>query len=126
LNSILRALRDFLTVRPADVAVAVVGGIAVSVRAEPRFTRDLDLAVAVENDEDLSHATPGAVRGISKIWSTSQTSPTSASGNEPRPRSSLSISAGSLGDAICGPALPRSVRSQMNELRARAALSWSR
>ncbi len=29
---------------------AVVGGLAVSVRAEPRFTRDVDLAVAVEND----------------------------------------------------------------------------
>jgi hypothetical protein len=29
---------------------ALVGGLAVSVRAEPRFTRDVDLAVAVEND----------------------------------------------------------------------------
>lgn len=29
---------------------ALVGGIAVSVRTEPRFTRDVDLAVAVEDD----------------------------------------------------------------------------
>lgn len=29
---------------------ALVGGLAVSVRAEPRFTRDIDLAVAVAND----------------------------------------------------------------------------
>jgi predicted nucleotidyltransferase len=29
---------------------ALVGGLAVSVRAEPRFTRDVDLAVAVEDD----------------------------------------------------------------------------
>jgi predicted nucleotidyltransferase len=29
---------------------ALVGGVAVSVRAEPRLTRDLDLAVAVESD----------------------------------------------------------------------------
>lgn len=29
---------------------ALVGGLAVSVRAEPRFTRDVDVAVAVEND----------------------------------------------------------------------------
>ncbi|MFZ4395399.1 MAG: nucleotidyl transferase AbiEii/AbiGii toxin family protein [Kiritimatiellia bacterium] len=29
---------------------ALVGGLAVSVRTEPRFTRDLDLAVAVAND----------------------------------------------------------------------------
>lgn len=36
--------------------VALVGGLAVSARSEPRFTRDIDLAVAVENDrqaEDL-------------------------------------------------------------------------
>lgn len=31
---------------------ALVGGVAVSVRAEPRLTRDLDLAVAVEGDTD--------------------------------------------------------------------------
>lgn len=30
--------------------VALVGGLAVSARAEPRFTRDLDFAVAVEDD----------------------------------------------------------------------------
>ncbi len=31
-------------------AWALVGGLAVSVRAEPRFTRDVDLAVAVSDD----------------------------------------------------------------------------
>jgi predicted nucleotidyltransferase len=31
---------------------ALVGGLAVSARSEPRFTRDVDLAVAVESDED--------------------------------------------------------------------------
>lgn len=31
---------------------ALVGGLAVSVRAEVRFTRDVDLAVAVENDTE--------------------------------------------------------------------------
>jgi predicted nucleotidyltransferase len=31
---------------------AVVGGLAVSIRAEPRFTRDADLAVAVVDDDD--------------------------------------------------------------------------
>jgi hypothetical protein len=55
LNTIQRALRDFLAVRPTDVASAVVGGIAVSVRAEPRFTRDLDLAVAVASDEEAAN-----------------------------------------------------------------------
>lgn len=32
--------------------LALVGGLAVSARSEPRFTRDVDLAVAVEDDED--------------------------------------------------------------------------
>jgi len=31
---------------------AVVGGLAVSARAEPRFTRDVDIAVAVSDDSD--------------------------------------------------------------------------
>ncbi|MEX2533997.1 MAG: nucleotidyl transferase AbiEii/AbiGii toxin family protein [Trueperaceae bacterium] len=30
---------------------SLVGGLAVSARAEPRFTRDIDLAVAVDDDE---------------------------------------------------------------------------
>jgi predicted nucleotidyltransferase len=31
---------------------AVVGGLAVSARTEPRFTRDVDVAVTVANDDD--------------------------------------------------------------------------
>ncbi|MCH2109417.1 MAG: nucleotidyl transferase AbiEii/AbiGii toxin family protein [Polyangiaceae bacterium] len=31
---------------------ALVGGIATSARGEPRFTRDIDLAVAVSNDQE--------------------------------------------------------------------------
>jgi len=29
---------------------AVIGGLAVAIRAEPRFTKDVDLAVAVVDD----------------------------------------------------------------------------
>ena len=54
MNSVQRALRDFLAIRPADVPSAIVGGIAISVRTEPRFTRDLDLAVAVANDDEAA------------------------------------------------------------------------
>jgi len=36
--------------RSLGVEFALVGGLAVSVRAEPRFTRDADLAVAVADD----------------------------------------------------------------------------
>jgi hypothetical protein len=48
-------MRDLLARIAADLASlqaahAVVGGHAVSARTEPRFTRDLDVAVAVEND----------------------------------------------------------------------------
>jgi predicted nucleotidyltransferase len=42
---------------------ALVGGLAVSVRTEPRFTRDLDLAVAVADDhaaEKLVHSLQAA------------------------------------------------------------------
>ncbi|MEI6788717.1 MAG: nucleotidyl transferase AbiEii/AbiGii toxin family protein [bacterium] len=44
-------------------AWALVGGLAVSVRTEPRFTRDLDLAIAVSDDpaaESLIHQLHGA------------------------------------------------------------------
>ena len=34
---------------------ALVGGLAVSARAEPRLTRDADLAVAVADDRDAEH-----------------------------------------------------------------------
>ena len=54
MNAIERALRDFLAARPADVAVALVGGLAVSARTEPRFTRDLDFAIAVAGDDEAS------------------------------------------------------------------------
>lgn len=38
--------------RARGVGFAVVGGLAVSVRTEPRFTRDVDLAVAVTDDQE--------------------------------------------------------------------------
>lgn len=49
------AMLDLLARIAADLTAhrvghAVVGGHAVSARTEPRFTRDLDVAVAVEND----------------------------------------------------------------------------
>jgi hypothetical protein len=54
MNAVERALRDFLAARPTDVAVALVGGLAVSTRTEPRFTRDLDFAIAVANDDEAA------------------------------------------------------------------------
>jgi predicted nucleotidyltransferase len=40
---------------------ALVGGLAVSARAEPRLTRDIDLAVAVEDDEAAETLVQGMV-----------------------------------------------------------------
>lgn len=48
LSATLRRLDTDL--RHAQVGWALVGGLAVSVRTEPRFTRDVDVAVAVEGD----------------------------------------------------------------------------
>jgi hypothetical protein len=39
--------------RERGVAFALVGGLAVSVRSEVRFTRDVDLAVAVSTDAEM-------------------------------------------------------------------------
>lgn len=43
-----------------DVRFALVGGLAVSIRAEVRFTRDVDVAVAVASDAELE----GLVRSL--------------------------------------------------------------
>jgi hypothetical protein len=47
------ALRQIVAeLNEARVSFALVGGLAVSIRTEPRFTRDADLAVAVANDAE--------------------------------------------------------------------------
>jgi hypothetical protein len=50
LESALR--RIVLELNELHVSFALVGGLAVSIRAEPRFTRDADLAVALTNDAE--------------------------------------------------------------------------
>ncbi len=55
----LRAISLDLTKRGR--AFALVGGLAISIRAEVRFTRDVDLAVVVSDDEDAE----GLVRELS-------------------------------------------------------------
>lgn len=50
LESVLR--RAVLDLREAGARFALVGGLAVSVRTEPRFTRDADLVVAVADDQE--------------------------------------------------------------------------
>lgn len=50
LESVLR--RIVADLAGAGVHCALVGGLAVSIRTEPRFTRDADLAVAVRGDAE--------------------------------------------------------------------------
>ena len=45
------ASRVLKSLRQENVQGCVVGGLAVSVRCDPRFTRDVDIAVMVEGDE---------------------------------------------------------------------------
>ncbi len=53
MTSLETALRRINTdLIQARVPFAVVGGLAVSVRTEPRFTRDADLAVALSTDAE--------------------------------------------------------------------------
>ena len=65
------ALRNVSTeLTRVRVAFALVGGLAVSVRTEPRFTRDADLAVAVGSDgeaEALIHALRISGYGIEAV-----------------------------------------------------------
>ncbi|CAN5796730.1 nucleotidyl transferase AbiEii/AbiGii toxin family protein [soil metagenome] len=53
MNSVERSLIDAVgALRGVGARSALVGGLAVSARAEPRLTRDADFAVAVGSDED--------------------------------------------------------------------------
>jgi hypothetical protein len=55
----LRRTAEALDAR--DQPWALVGGLAVSVRAEPRFTRDIDLAVAVADDTAAESLVAGLI-----------------------------------------------------------------
>jgi hypothetical protein len=58
LESALRRVADDLRARRTPFAL--VGGLAVWARCEPRFTRDVDLAVAVSSDPEAE----ALVRGL--------------------------------------------------------------
>jgi len=51
LNPVERALkRIFAELDDAGAACALIGGLAVSARAEPRTTRDVDVAISTDGD----------------------------------------------------------------------------
>jgi hypothetical protein len=51
---------------------ALVGGLGVSARAEPRFTRDIDVAVAVAHDQDAEALVRGLVASGYRVLATLQ------------------------------------------------------
>jgi hypothetical protein len=53
LEAVLRQTADSLDALGAHWCL--VGGLAIAVRAEPRFTRDVDVAVSVSDDEAAEH-----------------------------------------------------------------------
>ena len=57
IDSLGRALTDL---RDLGSEAALVGGLAIAVRVDPRFTRDVDLAVSVEDDTGAE----AVVRGL--------------------------------------------------------------
>ena len=58
-----RSLRQVaLDLESLDRRFAVVGGLAVSIRAEPRLTRDVDVALSVVDDVEAEHVI-NALRG---------------------------------------------------------------
>lgn len=63
MNRLQVALADIAKILDErGVGWALIGGIAVSVRAEPRFTRDVDLAVSVVSDREAERLV-GDLRG---------------------------------------------------------------
>jgi predicted nucleotidyltransferase len=73
LNPLYEALKLTIS-KLAGSKYALVGGLAISVRAEPRFTRDVDLAIAVETDTEAESIAGGLIRaGFSPLAGIEQT-----------------------------------------------------
>ena len=63
MNQLARALQEAMReLEAAELPFAVVGGLAVSARTEPRFTRDVDLAVAIDDDRIAEQFVRGLLR----------------------------------------------------------------
>jgi predicted nucleotidyltransferase component of viral defense system len=63
LTRLAATMERAIAVLAVQRAFAVVGGLAVSTRTEPRFTRDIDLAVAAGSEEDAQQVVYGMQRG---------------------------------------------------------------
>lgn len=60
MNDVEAALRSLVAaLERSSTRFALVGGLAVSIRTEPRLTRDVDVAVAVADDEEAERVVRG-------------------------------------------------------------------
>ena len=67
MTSLEAALRKISTeLTQAGVPFALVGGLAVSVRTQPRFTRDADLVVALSTDAEPIDLLPHLRMGVAQ------------------------------------------------------------
>jgi len=72
LHDVVRLVADDL--RREQAQWALIGGLAVSARAEPRFTRDADVAVAVKSDAEAEALVRGLMaRGYRTVFTLEQT-----------------------------------------------------
>ena len=62
LTKLAATMEEVVAALPAERPFAVVGGLAVSTRTEPRFTRDIDFAVAVQSEEAAQQVVYGMQR----------------------------------------------------------------
>jgi len=68
IEKVLRDVVEFLNAR--GQRYSLVGGLAVSARTEPRFTRDVDLALAVQSDTEAESVVHGLVQDSYSILAT--------------------------------------------------------
>lgn len=70
MSKLSEALHEIVSLLRGTCPVALVGGLAVSARCEPRFTRDIDLVVGVEDDAGAEAVVHALVRRGLAIVST--------------------------------------------------------
>lgn len=62
LTKLAATMQEVVAALPPQLPFALVGGLAVSARTEPRFTRDIDFAVAADSEEQAQQIVFGMQR----------------------------------------------------------------
>ncbi len=85
MNDVIRSLRELAAyLDEIGVRYALIGGLAVSIHSEPRFTSDVDLVVAVSSDEEAESIIYRLVnRGVTSSLGLGRNGRTQARQNNP-------------------------------------------